>query len=84
MRKKLYGIQRNGVNMAKVKEVTLAVKKGQPNYGSIFASVTMTVEEGDKLDTVWNTIRQELDRQCTMDQASTWVDKKITPTGGKE
>lgn len=54
----------------KVKEITFALKKGQPNYGSVFASVTMTVEEGDKLPFVWDEAKREVTKQCNIDASA--------------
>lgn len=58
----------------KVKEITIAVKKGQPNYGSIFASMTMIVEEGDKLSKVWDEAKVEVLKQCSPDPS--WIEEK--------
>jgi hypothetical protein len=57
--------------MAKVKELTMAFKKGLPNYGSVNSFITVQVEEGDDLDEVWNFARKQALDNC--------VEKKQEP-----
>lgn len=55
----------------KVKELTFALKKGLPNFSSVMASVTMSVEEKDSVDVVWERAKQEVRRQCNED--ASWI-----------
>jgi hypothetical protein len=56
-----------------IKEITYAVKKGQPNFGSISAGITITVQPHDKMEAVWDKARRECENQCTSDPS--WVTK---------
>lgn len=58
----------------KTKEITVAFKRGMPDYSSVFSSITITVEKDDKLTEVWETARQEAWRNCTPDPD--WLEKE--------
>jgi len=56
---------------SRIKEITIAFKKGLPNFGSAFASITYTIAEGDDIKEVWDKARQEAWNNCDVDQS--WI-----------
>jgi hypothetical protein len=53
----------------KATEITFAMKQGLPNYGSVSAGITYSVEEGEDLDKVFDQARQDVQRHCSVDQS---------------
>lgn len=58
----------------KIKDITYAIKKGQPNFGSVSAGMTVTVDEGEDLSKVWDKIKEECNKQCNVDPS--WINEK--------
>jgi len=58
----------------KIKTLEYALKKGLPNYSSVSAGMTVEVSEGDNLEMVWETMKQEVKKEC--DDESSWLSNK--------
>jgi len=56
---------------SKIKEITIAFKKGLPNFSSAFASITYTIADSDDIKEVWDKARQEAWNNCDVDDE--WI-----------
>jgi hypothetical protein len=72
----------------KIKEITMAFKKGLPNYGSVNSFITVQVEEGDVLDEVWAYAREQALKNCVEQmpvEDPEWINKDtVVPDIKKE
>ena len=57
--------------MSKVTEITVAIKRGLPNYSSIMSSATYQVGDDDNLKDVWDEAKKEVLSACNTD--ASWV-----------
>lgn len=58
----------------KVKEITYAMKKGLPNFSSVMASMTITVEKDEDVNMAWEKAKHEVELECNTEPS--WMNKK--------
>lgn len=58
----------------KITEVQFSLKKGLPNFSSVMASITVSVDEKDNVDQAWDMAKNEVMRQCNED--ASWLNSK--------
>jgi hypothetical protein len=57
-----------------IKDLTYTIKKGMPNYSSVSAGMTVTVDNIDEIDSAWDYMKQECESQCNSDPS--WINKE--------
>lgn len=57
----------------KIKQIEFGLTKGLPNFSSIKASMVADVDENEDLDTAFDRLKQEVERQCNLDPS--WIDR---------
>lgn len=59
--------------MAKIKEIRFDFKKGLPGFSSIAVGLTASVEENEDLDKVFDELRDEAEKQASLDPS--WINR---------